>query len=175
MEIVKITIDEVVDEPKLSRWVIHQTIEYDSGDTRPLIQVAPYDQMEYRAAEYNINPSDIATLIDIMMCEQYIEAEWYHTEKSILNSPNVENARIALLAEIAKIKLKYRISTRSKDSPLAYIKSTAEHSSGRMAVKGMDVLLMRHQRGVEELDPAVLSVLLRFKENITYQDGSAVS
>lgn len=165
-QITKITIDEVVNEPKNNRWLIYQTIELGDGSTRPYLQVSPYDQMEWRAAEYNINPSDLNTLIDIMICEQFIKSEWYHTDKSIWNSPTIENAREALISEIAQIKLKYRISTRAKDSPLQHVRSTAEHSSARMAVKGLETLLQRHERGVEELNPAVLSVLLRFKENL---------
>lgn len=160
----KITITDVEKDDKQSRWVISWTETDNEGNEKPVKLAMPLDMLEWRAAEYNIDPSDMNTLIDIAVCETYVPQAFYESPEGLFNAPDITTAREAYLKQIAKVKLDYRVSTRAKGSPLELIKSTHTHDSARMAYKGLNTLLIRHEIGAQELDPAVHSVLLRFRE-----------
>lgn len=128
----------------------------------PPVQVKhamPYDTMIYRAAEYGINPADLDTLTDIVICEPFIKAEFFDGDDSLFNAGDIATARERYLAEIARIKLLYRISTRGKDHPLNEMKRTIRIKPADVAVKSFEVIMARHRSGVQVLDPHVAGAL----------------
>jgi hypothetical protein len=123
--------------------------------------------MDWRAAEYNIPPTDIDTLVDILVLEQYIAPEFFNGPNSLFNAPTIAEARAAYVAEIVRLKLLYRVSTRTKDHPLAVVRQAHIPSEPiDMAYKGMTVLFNRHMSGAEQLDPAVATVLSNFRDAV---------
>jgi hypothetical protein len=161
--------EEFTDEEKID------IPEWRSAPGKTVKLLAPLDTMEWRAAEYNLDPSDINTLIDILVCEQYVQQDFFQSGNSLFNAPDIETARAAYLSEIARIKLLYRVSTRGKEHPLNVIREKVEFNSGVMAVKAMETLLLRHDKGSQVLDPAVHTVLSRFRDNLRFEDGSAIN
>lgn len=168
----KIVITEARKDEKLNRWEIRWEEHHDDGSIQPVGLVTPLDTMEWRAAEYNIPANDINTLIDVMICERYMGPEVVSNEDTgLFNAPDIETARVAYLAKVAEIKLKYRITTRTKGGPLDTVRSLAEHDAERMAVKGLHVLLARHNNGAQVLDPAVHTVLASIQEHLVVVEG----
>lgn len=147
-------------------WYVDSEIEMGDGSILFKRHVMPKDILEWRAAEYGIPPNDYDTLVDIVMAEPYIDADWYHSDKSLFYAPTIEEARANYLAKVAEVKLEKRISTRGKDHPLNFIKRNAAHNPMSMAIKAMSVLMQRHEFGTQEQDPEVVRVFLNFREAI---------
>jgi hypothetical protein len=182
----RITILDATRRDDLNSWIIEFKEEFTEEEKAELPEwrtasgktvklMAPLDTMEWRAAEYNLEIHDINTLIDIMVCEQYIQQGFFESENSLFNAPDIETARVTYLAEITRIKLLYRVSTRGKTNPLNTVREKVEFNSGVMAVKAMETLLLRHEKGSQVLDPAVHTVLSRFRDNLRFEDGSKIN
>jgi hypothetical protein len=171
----RIVFDDVVKNDQQKQWEIKYHEEGDGarvlgdGSWQTIIRVAAFSMMDWRAAEYNIPPSDINTLIDIIVLEQYVTSDFFNGPNSLFNAPTVGEARQAYLAEIVRLKLLYRVSTRTKDNPLQIVRNNLEPSDPLdMAVKGMSVLMNRQVTGAEMLDPAVATVLTNFQSSMTF-------
>ena len=170
----RIVITEARKDDKLNRWEIRWEEHRDDGTIQPVGLATPIDTMEWRAAEYNIPASDINTLIDVMICERYMGPEVVgDPDTGLFTAPDIETARVAYLAKVAEIKLKYRLSTRIKGGPLDVVRSQADHDPERLAVKGMHVVLARHNNGAQVLDPAVHAVLASIQELIQKGESNA--
>lgn len=81
----------------------------------------PPDALEWRAAEYHIDPTDTATLLDIVLHEPHLtpeqasDAHPHHLHQA----PTIEQARTTHLAHIADAKT--RVSVVDPDGHLAPI------------------------------------------------------
>lgn len=171
----RIVFNSVETDVKNNRWEIRYDEIHDEDPenirVQPITVAMPMDSLEWRAAEYNIDPSDINTLVDIVICERFVTMDFYKGPDSLINAPDIETARKAYLTEIARIKLLYRISTRSKDHVLQQVKNESVHDPLNMAIKATSVMLHRHHTGVQELQPEVVTVLARYKEAIESVNG----
>lgn len=168
----RIVFDGVDRDDKQSLWKISYHEEGEGAEENKIVLLAPFSMMDWRAAEYNIPPTDIDTLIDIMMLEQYISVDFFNGPNSLFNAPSIEIARTAYLAEIVRLKLLYRVSTRTKNHPLAAVRDSHTPSDPLdMAHKGMTVLFNRQFTGAEQLDPAVATVLSNFRDALQIQQG----
>jgi hypothetical protein len=167
----RIIITDASKDEELNRWMIRWEEHRDDGFIQPVSLAIPLDTMEWRAAEYNIPASDINTLIDIVICERYLPPAVIEGENGLFNAPDIATARETYLAAIAEVKMKYRISTRVKGGPLDVVRSLADHNPERLAIKGMNVILARHNRGSQKLDPAVHSVLASIQELLVVTEG----
>lgn len=77
----------------------------DQGSVTMVLHIFPPETLEWRAAEYGIDPSDVDTLLDVVL------AEPYDTEPAPLwQAPDRETARAALLD---------RVSARKASAPAA--------------------------------------------------------
>lgn len=100
-------------EDGAGHWVVTLTRVYDDG--RPSEEgchVFPLDAMEWRAAEYGIDPADRDTLLDIILTEAHLSDEERAEGPSLADADTVDEARAAHIARCAKVKLRYRMSTR---------------------------------------------------------------
>lgn len=165
----KVVIDNV--RKTDTSWEIYSTQTYKDGSTRPHVTWLPIDVFEYRAAEYNIPISDIDKLIDIVMCERFLTHDVFDAPEGLYNAPDIQTAREHMLSEIAKVKLKYRVSTRGATHPLNAVRRQVSTTPVSMAVKGLETVLLRHMQGAQELDEHVLTVLNHFRAAIGGANG----
>lgn len=74
----------------------------------------PKDIFEWRAAEYDIDPSDMDTLVDIVLSEPFLENADFVPGQCLFDALTLEEARESHKARCAKGKLRGRITTRGK-------------------------------------------------------------
>lgn len=74
----------------------------------------PKDIFEWRAAEYGIDPTDMDTLIDIVLSEPFLDDNDYAPGEGLHDAPDIALAREAHKSRCAKGKLRGRITTRGK-------------------------------------------------------------
>jgi hypothetical protein len=134
----------------------------------------------HRAAEYGIDPSRIDVLLDIIVCERFITNEWWNGDDHLFAAGSIDEARRLYLAEIARIKLKYRISTRRRAGstvphPLQVLRDAHSWKPADLALKTMGVLLYRHREGVQELEPTVVKSLLYMEQALAAHDDTDAS
>lgn len=86
----------------------------------------PLDTLEWRAAEYEIDPSDTAKLLDIVLTEPFITPDDYADDApNLYDTDDVSEARAGHIARCARVKLRHRISRGDKQHPLRRV----EHES----------------------------------------------
>lgn len=149
------------------RWYIDSEVQMEDGSILFDRHVVPKDILEWRAAEYGIDPNDYDTLFDIIIAEPYIEADWYHSDQSLFFAPTIDEARENYLAKVAEVKLQMRISTRGPNHPLNFLKERAEHNPMSMAIKSMSVIMQRHVAGTELQPDPVVRTFNNYREAIS--------
>lgn len=125
-------------------WSVKVTHTLDDGSTEEGCHVMPHDVLEWRAAEYGIDPSDVDTLMDIVLAEPYLTEEEQSTGANLADAATVQEAREAHLARCAKAKLRHRMSTRGKDHKLNKIKQESPINPEAVQLKQE---LVEHARG----------------------------
>lgn len=106
----------------IDKWQIVYIIEHvpepDDADQQTWAEQGghcfPKDIFEWRAAEYGIDPSDMDTLIDIVLSEPFLVESDYSSGESLHDAPSIAAARTAHLARCVQGKLRGRITTRGK-------------------------------------------------------------
>ncbi|MEV4053046.1 hypothetical protein AB0J55_17825 [Amycolatopsis sp. NPDC049688] len=97
-------------------WVIYGTQTADDGTEIGHRHYLPADTLEWRAAEYDIDPADTATLLDIVLAEPHLSEEDWAAGHKLHDAPDIDTARRDHLARCARAKLRHRISTRTRAS-----------------------------------------------------------
>lgn len=105
----------------MGHWVVKKIIENEDGGLEDGVFVFPEDALEWRAAEYGIDPADTDTLFDIVIAEFFLLPE-DSDGPGLYETGDAEEARAAHLRRIARAKLRHRISTRGKAHPSAELK-----------------------------------------------------
>lgn len=62
----------------------------------------PHSSLHWRAAEYGIDPHDLDTLLDVVLCEPHMNVR--HTDPMFLYNTDEETARNAHLARVADVR-----------------------------------------------------------------------
>lgn len=101
---------------------ISMTKTYENGFVEHGVFIMPEDTLEWRAAEYDIDPNDLDTLMDIVLAEQFLDVSPHETPP-LFTADTIEEARQIHLDRCSAAKLRHRISTRGKGHPLAKLKS----------------------------------------------------
>jgi hypothetical protein len=146
---VKITIDGVERDDRRELWLAAVTVTDDAGTTTRLGHAFPLDAMEWRAAEYGIASTDRATLLDIILTEPHLTAEDWATGHRLHDAPDIDTARQDHLARCAKAKLRCRLSTRGKGSPLDRVRAESILHAEVIAVKAEVVAQARVQEAAK--------------------------
>lgn len=107
----------IVTEGGQQFWSVDGTRTADDGTLQPFRHLFPLDTMEWRAAEYGIDPADTATLLDIVLTEPYLTEEDWTAGHQLHDAPDIATARHHHLARCTAAKLRHRISTRGKTHP----------------------------------------------------------
>jgi hypothetical protein len=113
----------------------------------------PKDVFEWRAAEYGIDPTDMDTLLDVVLAEPFLSPADYARRESLHDAPDIETARAAHLRRCAQGKLRSRVSTRSlrargketAPDPLAVLRTESLMNSEAMVLKARMVSRMRQE------------------------------
>ena len=100
-----------------SMWLAEGTAILDNGSETRYEHTFPVDTLEWRAAEYGIDPADTATLMDIVLAEPHLSEEDWATGHQLHAAPDIATDRADHLARCARAKLRHRISTRGKGHP----------------------------------------------------------
>jgi hypothetical protein len=108
-----------------------------AGDGHGLTHVFPKATLEWRAAEYGLDPADTDTLLDVVLHEQLFDTETAEAAKSSLaGAASTADARQAHLARIAASKQQGdRIALDGKNSPLNMIRARPGISADGVRMK----------------------------------------
>lgn len=107
----------LLDSPTNPRWAIEGMRTEDDGSTMRYRYVFPTDTLEWRAAEYGIDPKDTATLLDIVLAEPHLTDEDFAPGTHLYEAPDIDTARRAHVARCAAVKWRHRIASRDASSP----------------------------------------------------------
>lgn len=137
-------------------WQVIYDVTYDNGFVTEHGHSIPKETLEWRAAEYQLDPvAEFETILDIVLAEPYIdEAEQVGrvTGQELIDAPDIPTARAHHLSRCARAKLKHRITTRKVTSvrslvqlanPLDVIRNGAVIDPVVVAVKQEHVRKMR--------------------------------
>lgn len=155
MALVRVVVQSVTYRQKPPSWEILVHEHHDDRDEPAVVvNVVPYEMPIWRAAEYGIDPGDLNTLVDIMLCERYVDPAALQPDTiALFHKATIAEAREEFLAHVVATKLKYRISTRTAE--MNKIRQTTTVHPADLALKTMGVILYRHNNGVQVLDPDV--------------------
>jgi len=97
------------------RFRVSTQVTHDDGTVEEGSHLFPHDALEWRAAEYGIDPSDTSTLLDIVLAEPYLTREdWAVGPQLYDENVTLEQVRAAHIARCAQVKLRHRMSTRGR-------------------------------------------------------------
>jgi hypothetical protein len=119
----KIAFDGVTYDDQRGQWCATLVVTDDAGVATRVAHVFPLDAMEWRAAEYGIDPADTATLLDIVLAEPHLTPEDLASGWRLHDAPDIATARRDHIARCAAAKLRVRMSTRAKGSPLDRVRA----------------------------------------------------
>lgn len=151
----RITFDEV--ESQRDGWRVALTVTGDDGGVVRYLHGFPHDSMEWRAAEYGIDPADTATLLDLILIEPHLNDDERGTGHALYSAPDIATARADHLARCARAKLRLRVSTRAKGTPLQRVRDESPMDHEVLAVKREHVQQVREQQQVRRVPVAPLS------------------
>lgn len=139
-------------------WVVQREFLHDDGTVETGCHVIMKDTLEWRAAEYDIDPAAVDTLLDIVLAEPYLTPEDWATGHRPHEAPDVATARQDHIARCAQVKLRHRMSTRpgppamgggqakaAVDHPLDAIRRAPGIDAAVVAIKGEYVRRVRAQ------------------------------
>jgi len=115
----RVQIDQVATDTTSGQplWIVDGVQHHDDGTSIRLRHVFPLDTLEWRAAEYGIDPADTATLLDIVLAEPYLTKEDWAAGHQLHDAPDIATARRDHLERCAAAKWRHRISSRTKTGP----------------------------------------------------------
>lgn len=93
-------------EVQEDRFLVQYTV--DGGDNRG--HVFPADTLEWRAAEYGLDPQDRETLLEIVLYEPFLDSHSIDDPKHLFNAATIKEARDHHLGRIADLKAQHTIS-----------------------------------------------------------------
>lgn len=97
-------------------WQVLYDLTRDDGTVTGHGHSIPKDTLEWRAAEYGLDPeTEFETILDVVLAEPYIaidEQVGSVVGEELYDAPDIATARARHLARCARAKLTHRISTR---------------------------------------------------------------
>lgn len=120
----------------MGHWVVERVHTDDDGTVVTSQHFFPPDTLEWRAAEYGIDPSDVDTLMDIVLAEPYLTDQHWATGSQLHDANTIDQARADHIARCAAVKLAHRMSTRGKAAePLRAVREHHEMHPEALAMK----------------------------------------
>lgn len=126
-------------------WQVIYDVTFDNNSTTEHGHSIPKDTLEWRAAEYDLDPTtEFETILDIVLTEPYIAPEDRVVGEGLHDAPDITMARTQHINRCAKAKLKHRISTRQQ---------TGQARNGKAAPHPLDMI-----RNDAIIDPVVVEI-----------------
>jgi len=145
-------------------WQITMTITADDGTSSESVCLMPSDTMEWRAAEYGIDPADTATLADIVLAEPFLTADdWsagthlYGGSPGLTRAPDIDTARADHIARCAQVKWRHRMSTRVKTNPVVRVRDESPLHPDVISIKAGLVAGQRAHHAEQDLRAATVT------------------
>lgn len=153
-QLTQVTFTQVEDRGEY--WMVHTALAYDDGTATTGGFAFPKDALEWRAAEYGIDPAAIDTLLDVVLVECYMTDEECATGTTLVTAATVAEARRDHLARVAAAKLRLRITTRTKAEPEVRSFLAAKLKVPEERANELDFL-----RVLSDLDPEIVEIKSR--------------
>ncbi|MFI5687909.1 hypothetical protein [Streptomyces sp. NPDC051636] len=129
-----------------------------AADGHGLTHVFPKATLEWRAAEYGIDPTDVDTLLDVVLHEPFLDDE--EAAANLFTAPSTVDARIGHLDRISACKReRERIILDGKNGALDVIRSRPGITAEGLRVKRELVDVYRWNRRYGGLPVSALSIL----------------
>ncbi|MEV8439190.1 hypothetical protein AB0425_17585 [Actinosynnema sp. NPDC051121] len=148
-------------EQRGDHWYAQREITRDDGTIDAGSHVFPLDTLEWRAAEYGIDPADVDTLLDVVLAEPYLTPEDWAAGYLPHDAPDAATARQDHIARCARAKLRHRISTRPGPAG-----GSAAKAGENASVPGHPLDPIRRQPGI---DAAVVAVKADYVQRVRVQ------
>ncbi len=150
------------------KWQIVYDVTLDDETTTQSGHCFPKDTLEWRAAEYGIDPADTATLLDLVLAEPHLQpADWSGTH--LRDAPDIATARRDHIARCAAAKLRVRLSSRGalarEGGPLEGIHTESPMDLEVIALKTEEVRRMRAEHAAPRT-PDNRSRAERFRDQV---------
>jgi hypothetical protein len=134
-------------------WIVNRTIIHDDGTEENGIHAFPLDAMEWRAAEYDIDPADTQTLLDIILMEPYLLDSDMDGAQLYDGVSSLDKVREDHLARCARVKLRHRVSTRgSANNALKIVRENSDMDLEAIKIKS-EMVGNRRKRATERTQP----------------------
>lgn len=98
--------------PESDKFEVANRVLNDDGTTTMMLHVFPPDTLEWRAAEYGIDPTDLDTLLDIVLNEPFAEGD-----PPLWRVKDRDEARSLLLEDVNQRKQRLAPPQRRGDGP----------------------------------------------------------
>lgn len=157
----RVTYNSVEKDEAAGRWRIQgmcfnddgTPMTNDAGEHYKYEQNFPLDTLEWRAAEYDIDPSDTATLLDIVLAEAFMTTEDYaDAPPNLYDTDDVSEARAGHIARCARVKLRHRLSRGGKQHPLRTLE--AESPISQEVINAKKQVREKNRRQAKNLSEA---------------------
>lgn len=123
----------------LGHWSVKFKRTNDDGSEEDGTHVFPHDILEWRAAEYGIDPANKELLLDIVLAEPYLtEDDWNGSPNIYDGKSTIAEARDAHISRCKKAKERHQPPGKAKArvrSPLAVIHEQALMNPDAVALK----------------------------------------
>lgn len=127
-------------------WQVVYDVTHDNGFTTEHGHSIPKETLEWRAAEYDLNPeTQFDTILDIVLAEPYIDEQERVGSvpgEELYDAPDIATARARHVSRCARAKLKHRMTTRAK-------KAAAGKSLGSAALPTDPLDMIRRDAAID--------------------------
>ena len=125
-------------------YYIKTMVETPNGPERFDIQM-PTDTLEWRAAEYGIDHTDVHQLWDITLAEFFMNEKDYEDQPQLYTHMDMEEIKKAHISRVAKVKWALRLATRTKGTVHEAAKAIAQIHPEAVDLKTRHVAMLRQE------------------------------
>lgn len=148
-------------------WQVVYDVTHDNGFATEHGHSIPKETLEWRAAEYKLDPTtEFETILDIVLAEPFVAPEEQVGSVAgmeLIDAPDIETAKAHHVSRCARAKLKHRIVTRKAAgakalkageiaNPLDMIRTDAVIDPTVVAVKAEHVRRTRQEHGERRVE-----------------------
>lgn len=131
-------------------WAVSHDVTTAAGDVERHAHVFPDSIFEWRVAEYELDPTDIQTLLDIVIHEPHLPAGWDQGPDFLHRAPDRATARDAHLARIAACKATLgtnsdlpKVHDPNNPHPLHHVAATVVIDPAGVTAKHRHIAILR--------------------------------
>lgn len=138
----RIAFTSVTDDGQ-GHWVVSREITHDDGHVEQGVHIFPHDILEWRVAEYDLDPNDLDTVLDLVLAEPYLTEDDWLGEVHLYDAPDSSTARAAHVRRCRRIRALFAHTGQRRVNGADLFKSIKEQSP-------MHPEVIRHKRRISE-------------------------